>query len=83
MTVEKEIPKRGFSEREAAVYIGRSVSYLRIARCNGPSVKNHRRNPGPKFRKKGKCVIYLKEDLDRWLEESEAHESAGHYTELD
>ena len=58
--------KRGYTEKEAAVYIGMSPSFLKQDRCYGV-VGN--RAKGPNFRKIGKKrVIYLKEDLDLWLE---------------
>lgn len=61
MTTEK----RGFTEQEAANYIGMSRSYLRQDRMNGLR-KN--RTPGPNYVKFGRTVRYLKEDLDAWLE---------------
>lgn len=57
--------KRGFTEKEAAEYIGMSRSFLRQDRMNGFR-KN--RTPGPNYSKFGKAVRYLKEDLDSWLE---------------
>ena len=56
-----------FSEVDAAAYISMSRSYLRQARMNG---KRENRTPGPAFLKIGKrSVRYLKEDLDKWLEQ--------------
>ncbi len=60
------IPRRGLSEAEAAIYIGMSRSFLRQARMDG---KRRNRTPGPPFTKIGRKVIYLKDDLDGWLEE--------------
>lgn len=57
--------KRGFTEQEAAQYIGMSRSFLRQDRMNG---FRKQRTPGPNFVKIGKSVRYLKEDLDAWLE---------------
>ncbi|MCP3680579.1 MAG: helix-turn-helix domain-containing protein [Gammaproteobacteria bacterium] len=56
---------RGFHERDAARYIGMSVSFLRKDRMEGfiPG-----RTPGPRWAKIGKRVIYLREDLDAWLD---------------
>ncbi len=59
------IPKRGLSEAEAANYIGMSQSFLRQARMDG---KRLNRTPGPPFTKIGRKVLYLKDDLDGWLE---------------
>jgi hypothetical protein len=57
--------KRGFTEKETAIYLGVSRSFLRQDRMNGYR-KN--RTPGPNFSKIGRHVRYLKEDLDLWLE---------------
>ena len=58
--------KRGFSRREAALYIGCSYSWLAkkaMRKAEDPGY------PGPRFIKAGgKRVLYLKEDLDQWLE---------------
>ena len=59
------IPRRGLSEAEAANYIGMSRSFLRQARMDG---KRPNRTPGPPFTKIGRKVLYLKDDLDAWLE---------------
>ena len=57
--------KRGFTEEQAAEYLGVSRSFLRQDRMNG--VREHR-TPGPKYIRMGKRAIrYLKEDLDAWL----------------
>ncbi len=61
--------KRGYREKEAAEYIGMSSSFLRQGRMNG-----HRetRTPGPRWIKVGRTILYLKEDLDAWLDEHRA-----------
>ena len=59
------ITRRGLSETEAANYIGMSRSFLRQARMDG---KRLNRTPGPPFTKIGRKVLYLKDDLDGWLE---------------
>ena len=58
--------KRCLTEKEAAHYIGMSIAFLRKDRCEG---KIGNRTIGPKHLKIGKSVRYLKDDLDRWLEE--------------
>ena len=58
--------RRGFSEAEAAIYIGMSRSFLRQARMDGERLN---RTPGPPFSKIGRKVLYLRDDLDTWLEE--------------
>jgi len=59
--------KRGFTRKEAAHYCGVSVSFLahyHLKDYDGPSfVSGH---------KKGKTAIYLKEELDRWLDSLES-----------
>ena len=57
--------QRGFNEMQAAKYIGMSVSFLRKDRMNGV-LRN--RTPGPRWGKVGKRVVYLRDDLDLWLE---------------
>jgi hypothetical protein len=57
--------RRGLSEAEAATYIGMSRSFLRQARMDG---ERQNRTPGPPFTKIGRKVLYLKDDLDNWLE---------------
>ena len=48
-------------DREAAIYIGMSESWLRQSRVTG--------NPdAPPFLKIGRSVRYLRADLDIWLE---------------
>jgi predicted DNA-binding transcriptional regulator AlpA len=66
---QPEIIKRALSDREAAIYLGMSVSFLRQDRLNG-----HRegRAPGPRWIKIGRSVRYLREDLDDWLEQLKA-----------
>ena len=62
--------KRGLTEAEAANYIGMSRSFLRQARMDGRRLN---RTPGPPFTKIGRKVLYLRDDLDAWLE---AHRQA-------
>ncbi|MDX2164348.1 MAG: DNA-binding protein [Gammaproteobacteria bacterium] len=60
-----ELDKKAFNEKEASLYIGMSLGYLRQDRVNGP---RGNRTPGPSFIKIGRTIRYLKEDLDTWLE---------------
>lgn len=57
--------KRCLTEKEAAHYIGMSLSFLRRDRMDGVTGNRTR---GPKYLKIGKSVRYLKEELDRWLD---------------
>ena len=59
------IEPRGLSTESAARYLGLSTSFLEKARLN------QTKTPGPKFKKKGKRVIYLRDDLDIYLESSD------------
>ena len=52
-------------DRNAAKYIGVSVSWLRQKRCYG--AMGNAMKP-PQFIKIGRCVRYLKSDLDTWLQ---------------
>lgn len=65
--IESPITPRGMSEVEAALYIGVAPITLRQGRCDG---RRERRIPPPPFVKIGRKVLYLRDDLDRWLENS-------------
>ena len=52
------------TEKEAAIYIGMSRSFLSQDRMNGYRVN---RTPGPPFLKLGRSIRYRKQDLDEWL----------------
>lgn len=52
------------TEKEAALYIGMSRSFLRQDRLNR-TLKN--RTPGPSYLKFGKSVRFRKSDLDDWI----------------
>lgn len=69
MNVENCISARGLTTHDAARYIGFSESFLRKARIGLTDV------PGPNCKKIGKRVVYLREDLDAFLEQS-AHQAA-------
>ena len=61
------LPKRGFTEEEAAYYLGVSRSLLRQGRMDG---ERENRIAGPPYIKVGaRMVRYLREDLDRWLDQ--------------
>ncbi len=53
--------QRALRETEAAAYIGYSKFYLRECRMG-------RLGPGPKYIKINRKVLYLREDLDEWLD---------------
>ena len=58
------LPARGLRTRDAATYIGFSEAFLRKARRGETTV------PGPIFKRIGSRVIYLREDLDAFLDQS-------------
>ena len=60
------IEPRGFNTASAATYIGWSESFLRRARLGKT------KTPGPHFKKHGKRVTYLREDLDAFLDQEAA-----------
>jgi len=62
---QQGVDKRGYSETEAACYIGMSRSFLRQDRMDGPRAG---RTTGPQYIRIGRSIRYLKEDLDAWLE---------------
>ena len=64
-STEYSVTPRGMSESDAAIYIGVARISLRQGRCEG---RRENRMPPPPFIKLGRKIIYLKDDLDRWLE---------------
>lgn len=77
---QTEMTKRALNDREAAAYLGMSVSFLRQDRLNG-----HRegQTPGPRWIKIGRSVRYLREDLDEWLEQLKAAKASVTSTHQD
>ncbi len=66
MATNSTTPKRGFGTTHAAVYIGRSPSWLRKKRLRGADDPG---DPGPRwFKTSTGGAIYLREDLDAWLD---------------
>ena len=63
MNVGNRIDARGLTTGDAAHYIGFSESFLRKARIGLTEVA------GPNFKKIGQRVVYLREDLDAFLEQ--------------
>jgi hypothetical protein len=58
------VPKE-LNEKDAAQYIGRSLSYLRSFRLKGKG----RREGGPKYtRDTARCIRYPVKELDKWRE---------------
>ena len=78
MSKKTSFEKRAFSTAEAAAYIGRSKSYLEHGRSDG--ALQGQTPPSPPFIKAGRSVIYLREDLDQWLE---AFPKLNHLAEVD
>lgn len=59
------LAKRELTEAEAAIYIGRSKSFLRKCRAEGNAGGNQR---GPKFtRVSERTIRYPIDELDKWL----------------
>ena len=60
------LASRDLDEKDAAKYIGRSVSFLRSCRYSG---KNKGKDRGPKYtRVSPRCIRYQVHELDKWLE---------------
>ena len=57
---------RLLTEREAATYIGMSISFLRQARSNGERLN---RTPAPHPIQIGRSVRYRLDDLDSWIDQ--------------
>ncbi len=62
---ETPIEPRGLNTAAAARYLGLSTSFLEKARLKNP------KTPGPNFRRKGKRILYLRNELDAYLESSD------------
>lgn len=56
--------KHVLTEKEAAVYLGTSRSFLRRDRSEGPRAN---RLVGPSYIRAGRMIRYLRSDLDDWL----------------
>jgi hypothetical protein len=57
---------KDLDEKDAAKYIGRSVSFLRCCRYNG---RNKEGDRGPKYtRVSPRCIRYPVHELDKWRE---------------
>jgi hypothetical protein len=65
MDSDRIIVPRTMSETEASIYLGVSRITLRQGRCEG---RREKRMPPPPFVKLGRKILYLRDDLDRWLE---------------
>ncbi|KAB0668999.1 helix-turn-helix domain-containing protein [Oryzomonas sagensis] len=59
--------KRGLNEKEAAEYLGMAVNSLRQARCQ--TSRDEGKRLSPPFCKINRKIVYLRDDLDRFLEE--------------
>ncbi len=59
------IEPRGLNTAAAARYLGLSTSFLEKARLNQTTTQ------GPPFRRKGKRILYLRNELDAYLESAD------------
>ena len=57
--------RRGLAPKQAAVYLGVSEQTLRKQRSTGPRPRGM---PVVPFVRVGRRILYIIEDLDRWLE---------------
>jgi len=65
--VQQEQPKRLFTEKEAAYYLGMSPEFLRKGRIEGHIPG---RTPTPPYKKLGaRSVRYSREALDAWIDQ--------------
>jgi len=61
--------RRLLTEKETALYLGMSRSFLRQSRMNG---NRDRRVPAPPFRRfSSRCIRYELDDLNKWIEQFE------------
>jgi hypothetical protein len=62
----EKIPPKLLNEHDAAIYIGRSVSFLRTCRYKA---KQGEINAGPRYvRLRNKFILYPVKELDDWLD---------------
>ncbi len=61
---DRSVLPRAMSEQDAAAYLGISRVTLRQGRCEG---RRENRMPPPPYVKIGRKILYIVEDLDRWL----------------
>jgi hypothetical protein len=67
------IAPKDLDEKDAAKYIGRSVSFLRDCRYGG---KNKGKRRGPKYTRISQgCIRYPIRELDKWLESCRLYDS--------
>lgn len=69
MQPSASLPPRALRERDAAAYTGLSIHTFRNVRC-ADMKRAARGEPiaGPRWSNLGRAVVYLREDLDAWLE---------------
>jgi hypothetical protein len=72
--------KRGYTEKQAAAYIGMSRGFLSQDRMNG---FRENRTQGPNYVKFGRNIRYLKEHLDAWLEKHIVEREAPEFINID
>ena len=66
----QSVQPRAFPESVAGTYIGFSGSYLRKVRAEDRERIERGEEPvGPTYIRIGNSILYLREDLDKWLEE--------------
>jgi hypothetical protein len=69
----KPLAPKDLNEKDAAKYIGRSLSFLRDCRYKG---KKNGQERGPKYtRDSERCIRYPVKELDRWLETRKMYSS--------
>ena len=61
----RTVEQRGLSEESAAFYLGISPSALRQGRMYG---ERDGYMPPPPYVRLGRKILYLRDDLDKWLE---------------
>lgn len=59
------ITPKTLTEAQASAYLGVSSATLRQGRCDG---RRNNRMPPPPFVRLGRKILYLRDDLDQWLE---------------
>ncbi len=63
--INSVITPQTLTERQAAIYVGMSIPFLRQSRVDGNRTGH---TPAPPWLKIGRSVRYMIDDLDQWLQ---------------
>ena len=74
----QNIEPRIFDDKAAAIYCGRSVSWMRNNRYDDiKRIDNGKQPLGPRWIRQGRNIRYYREDLDSWLDSFKEGQPCG------